>query len=300
MVVKFDVGETFNTFPELEKKINDFEKSNCVKLWKRDSRTIQSAVKNKRISAEKAPSVDDQDELRYYEIHYACVHGGRTHKSASKGARTAHTFRNDCPFNLSLRLTDDGKSLSVRSINTEHNHIAIEETYKYYPSVRRLSDDQLAYAQQQLALNANKKKLQHQLELDTGKSVLLKDINNIATIAKKRDNITRNDLDACIDELRRVHRCMVDVCTSQENDFCGLFVQDSKMKQTFSAFPEIIFLDATYKLLELQFPVYVFACEDSNGATHIIGLGANGHRRCSICEVVGRNFPEAQPKGISY
>ena len=31
MVVKFDVGETFNTFPELEKKINDFEKSNCVK-----------------------------------------------------------------------------------------------------------------------------------------------------------------------------------------------------------------------------------------------------------------------------
>ena len=131
MVVKFDVGETFNTFPELEKKINDFEKSNCVKLWKRDSRTIQSAV-----------------------------------------------------------------------------------------------------------------------------------------------NITRNDLDASIDELRRVHRCIVDVCTSQENEFCGLFVQDSKMKRTLPALPEIIFFDATYKLLELQFPVYVFACEDSNGATHIIGLGA--------------------------
>ena len=31
--------------------------------------------------------------------------------------------------------------------------------------------------------------------------------------------------------------------------------------------------DATYKLLDLQFPVYVFACEDSNGSTEIVGLG---------------------------
>ena len=73
-------------------------------------------------------------------------------------------------------------------------------------------------------------------------------------------------------KLRQVHNCDVDVCTNQENEFLGLFIQDKKMRDTFSAFPEIIFLDATYKLLDLQFPVYVFACEDSNGAINIVGL----------------------------
>ena len=108
-------------------------------------------------------------------------------------------------------------------------------------------------------MNVNKKKLQHQLQSETGKSVLLKDLTNIMTMAKQRDGTTRNDLDACVDELRRVHNCEVDICASQENDFYGLFAQDSKMKQTFSAFPEIFFLDATYKLLELQFPVYILS-----------------------------------------
>ena len=45
------------------------------------------------------------------------------------------------------------------------------------------------------------------------------------------------------------------------------------MRETFTAFPEILFLDATYKLLDLQFPVYLFVCEDSNGASEIIGMG---------------------------
>ena len=45
------------------------------------------------------------------------------------------------------------------------------------------------------------------------------------------------------------------------------------MRHTFAAFLEIIFFDATYKLLELQFLVYLFICEDSNGSSEIIGMG---------------------------
>ena len=52
-----------------------------------------------------------------------------------------------------------------------------------------------------------------------------------------------------------------------------IFVQDNDMRETLAAFPEIIFVDPTYKLLELQFPVYLFACEDSNGSTEIVGMG---------------------------
>ena len=42
------------------------------------------------------------------------------------------------------------------------------------------------------------------------------------------------------------------------------------MKESFTAFPELICIDATYKLLELSFPVYVMVCVDSNGQTEVV------------------------------
>ena len=42
------------------------------------------------------------------------------------------------------------------------------------------------------------------------------------------------------------------------------------MKQCFSSYPEIIFLDATYKLLQIGLPIYLLLCEDSNGLSEIV------------------------------
>ena len=42
------------------------------------------------------------------------------------------------------------------------------------------------------------------------------------------------------------------------------------MKSAFQAYPELLCLDATYKLLELGLPVYLMLCEDSNGMSEII------------------------------
>ena len=44
------------------------------------------------------------------------------------------------------------------------------------------------------------------------------------------------------------------------------------MLNTFHAYPEIIFIDATYKLLELGLPTYLMLCEDSNGQSEIIAV----------------------------
>ena len=77
----------------------------------------------------------------------------------------------------------------------------------------------------------------------------MRDLTNIAVAAKRRIS-TRNDLNMCVDNLRNLYSCNVDICTSEENEFCGIFVQDMDMRATFAAFPEILFVDATYKLLE--------------------------------------------------
>ena len=42
------------------------------------------------------------------------------------------------------------------------------------------------------------------------------------------------------------------------------------MKESFAAFPELMYIDATYKLLELGFPVYVVVCVDSNDQTEVV------------------------------
>ena len=64
----------------------------------------------------------------------------------------------------------------------------------------------------------------------------------------------------------------VEAYCDEKKNFLGLFFQDRQMKQAFDAYPEFICLDATYKLLELGFPVYLMVCEDANGQSEIIAV----------------------------
>ena len=62
----------------------------------------------------------------------------------------------------------------------------------------------------------------------------------------------------------------VDVLSDNDNNFKGIFFQDEYMTRMFSSYPEIIFIDATYKLLDLCIPLYLMLAEDSNGNSSII------------------------------
>ena len=44
------------------------------------------------------------------------------------------------------------------------------------------------------------------------------------------------------------------------------------MKRSFEAFPEVLFIDATYKLNQLHLPVFVFLVEDSMGLSEVAGV----------------------------
>ena len=51
--------------------------------------------------------------------------------------------------------------------------------------------------------------------------------------------------------------------------FTGLFFQDSLMKSNLAPYPEVILVDATYKLNELRIPAYLI---DGNGQSEIVML----------------------------
>jgi len=62
----------------------------------------------------------------------------------------------------------------------------------------------------------------------------------------------------------------VELYSDSERNLLGIFWQDREMKESFSAFPELLCIDATYKLLELGLPVFVMVCVDSNGQTEVV------------------------------
>lgn len=56
---------------------------------------------------------------------------------------------------------------------------------------------------------------------------------------------------------------------NDSNVLHGIFFQDEEMMQAFAAYPELVCIDATYKLLELRFPLYIMLIEDGNGQSEI-------------------------------
>ena len=77
--VSFHVGESFQSFQQLEVEVKRFEKATSTKLWIRDSRTIESARKRTKRHL--------SDSLKYYQVSYRCIHGGRKFKARGDGNR---------------------------------------------------------------------------------------------------------------------------------------------------------------------------------------------------------------------
>ena len=57
---------------------------------------------------------------------------------------------------------------------------------------------------------------------------------------------------------------------NDSNVLCGLYFQHKEMKQVFTAYPELLCIDATYKLVNLRFPFYILLAEDGNGQSEVV------------------------------
>ena len=81
------------------------------------------------------------------------------------------------------------------------------------------------------------------------------------------------------------------------NNFKGF---DLDMKKCLKAYSRIFFLDATYKLLELRLPVYLFMIEDSMGATVVVAVGIlvaeTEDNMKSMLESLRERNPEFKPR----
>ena len=73
----FHISEQFKSFQFLQEKILSYETENFVKLWIRDLRSTSAA--QGRVMGKLSK------EIRYYELTYACICGGKRFKPRGKG-----------------------------------------------------------------------------------------------------------------------------------------------------------------------------------------------------------------------
>ena len=73
-------GREFSSFEELSKSVKKWEEANFVTLYTRSSRGLEAARR-------RAPRRTFAEELKFSELDYACVHGGREYKSKSSQKR---------------------------------------------------------------------------------------------------------------------------------------------------------------------------------------------------------------------
>ena len=75
----FFVGQQFQSFEDLQSHIKLYESQHFVQFWCRDSRTVQAAQKrvNRPLS----------EKIKYYQLTYGCIHGGKKFKARGEGKR---------------------------------------------------------------------------------------------------------------------------------------------------------------------------------------------------------------------
>ncbi|ELU08802.1 hypothetical protein CAPTEDRAFT_194064 [Capitella teleta] len=207
------------------KKRSVIQKLNFVQFYKRDSRTIEATLRH---SSKKRTYAD---RLKYTEIVYSCIHGGKTFQSESKGVcPNVRTFRNDCPAAIRLKAIKDGQQLEV-------------EAFKHLPQQRILCGAEKERVAGLLKIQANKKLVQQQLMEDTGNVVLLKDLHNIAARV-----VPRKSVKSVVETLSAVPGADVELILRDENIVTAIFFQTASMKKTYESFPDVLMIDATYKL----------------------------------------------------
>ena len=78
--VTFQLGELFKTFEELECKLKLYENATLTKFWMRDCRTVNAARKRTTRPL--------SDFIKYYQVSYRCIHGGRKFVPKGEGKRS--------------------------------------------------------------------------------------------------------------------------------------------------------------------------------------------------------------------
>ncbi|XP_076458995.1 uncharacterized protein LOC143292519 [Babylonia areolata] len=118
------IGRQFCSYEDLEAAVSEYQDKNFVRLYKRDTRSIE-ATRRRGVKKKYNP------KLVYSGVKYTCVHGGKLFVSQTTGLRpNTKSMKLECPFMIRVSTRDDGQKLIVREMITKHNHEINKDQYE--------------------------------------------------------------------------------------------------------------------------------------------------------------------------
>ena len=187
--------------------------------------------------------------------------------------------------------------LKIIQVNETHNHeLVAPETY---PENRRLASHEKERAEDLIEMGVSAKKVLGRMNALSGKKLILKDIHNLRQEYKKKKAGGLNDAELLLNEvetyLQHDQEAVVyfDV---PDNELNMLFVQTSEMRDLYSKFPEILFLDATYCVNKKQMPLYVLMCQDGEGRGRVVAYAIVRSESYERVSGVISTFKKENPK----
>ncbi|KAH8019561.1 hypothetical protein HPB51_019988 [Rhipicephalus microplus] len=100
------------------------------------------------------------------------------------------------------------------------------------------------------------------------KVIIAKDVHNMRT-NNNRGNDTEKLLQM-ISDLREKEQATVIPITDESQELQLLYVQTRQMHIMFEGYPEVLFLDTTYRTNKHRMPLFVFMVEDGAGSSHVV------------------------------
>lgn len=259
----FTKGDLFPSWKALSEAVEIYQRDHHVQLWRRDSRKLETAVK-------RYTKRSFNSELEYFDVSWNCIHGGRIHKSRSGGDRpNTSTYRQACPFTMKFRATKDGQQLELVNFEDCHTHEISAASYEHYPRQRQLDDDTKTEVAKMLKVGANRKLLQRHVSEKTGKRVLMRDIHNLGYRSKSRPTTSQSEVTALADHLK-TYPGLSSEFVIQDGSVAGIYLQDTDMAKTFSAYPELMLVDSTHKVNSLRMPLFLILVVDGNGESEVV------------------------------
>ncbi|CAF4819571.1 unnamed protein product [Pieris macdunnoughi] len=120
------VDEKFSNYKLLEKRLNSYQKFSQYIFYKRDCVTLENFRKYgvKRYI---------NPNLKYFSIKYWCTFGGKNKKPHEQGKGGLQMSHKNCKAFIRVKVTEDGNSLVISSLNLNHNHPEIVDMNNTIP-----------------------------------------------------------------------------------------------------------------------------------------------------------------------
>lgn len=265
----FVVGTSFDSFAEFEIALAAHEKVVFANFVKQTKVTL---VTNQR----KEFSFADVTKFNVQRLYLRCKKGGTPQVKASvQHLRQTSSYRDQCPAKIKIAFDRIKEKLTVVAIKDEHNHVCSAKIFGTMPKQRRLVGEKKKYVEEALKLKANTRLVQHEVKKTFGDSITLRDIHNYKSKLNSNEMNTDDGspLESIYAELTKSDGMIAEIIASEEgNELEGIYIQDERMRKYFSLYPELVIMDATYKVNDRRMPLFVVVIVDGNGETQIVAL----------------------------